>query len=915
MTSNLLTPAPPGNAAAAGMAPVGGQTVLRGPVWSLRVEGRRVAIVLQGAPLPGGAELTELVIFLPHVSFPFDFREGIERFRHHRGDAELLEIAVDARALLDWLHRVSGGRIGGTAHDDTLVLSGRTRHGARYTVRARVIADGQPSGDDDEPTLVLSLFQVRVYGNVTEPWPVLAGRVIDLLPKELIVDRTLTTARIRLVRPALAWALSALGWKLPDLSRLRARGVELRAGQLVARFVSEAADYGRLLSLEAMEDQGLRGAFERFVEDLELKRHHGQVDRLLGQRQIREALAEVYRALDGPPQPGFLAERLIGIAASQPILFDEGERVCKDLLRVSPEYEPALCGLASIALGRGRREEAAMQLERLAGILTGPGDREDATAADLSVAEILRETAHKEARQALQRVLERSPDHEEALEALITLSEAEGDVRATLPLYKRLLFAARSQQRTRDAGLRLARHALERGQAEDARVFLRVVLDASPTDLEAQLALAEVEEKNDDPAEAVRILEGALRSVPATDTGHVVRVIERLGRLALDRLGDSGKTKRVLWRAIDLDPVAPADALALAQLALDAGEPVLVERHLEAVPPASKHAAEADVLRAKALLARGKTERALEITFGVLEAEPHNGEALDLIERCTPDLGERELLVNKLAQSARRVPSGAGRARILARVGRIYESLGLGWDAISPYESSLDEANDGPDANEAAERLLALYAEFGMWPKHQDLCRVRLPKKRDPAERVALLLRIGRVALRELADPEQARPFLEEAVTLAPRHLEALSLYREALERLQQGIALIRVLSRIESLHPDDHARNEARIRLAELQLDGLDAPGQARATLARLPPETNADPRVIALKQRLGLLPKPSAADAAARSPEVSYATAVRLADEGRDVEALAALEKLLADAADHVPARELEGLLRARL
>src|SRR5690606_20860428 len=110
-----------------------------------------------------------------------------ERFRHHRGDAELLEIAVDARALLDWLHRVSGGRIGGTAHDDTLVLSGRTRHGARYTVRARVIADGgRPSGDDDEPTLVLSLFQVRVYGNVTEPWPVLAGRVIDLLPKELI---------------------------------------------------------------------------------------------------------------------------------------------------------------------------------------------------------------------------------------------------------------------------------------------------------------------------------------------------------------------------------------------------------------------------------------------------------------------------------------------------------------------------------------------------------------------------------------------------------------------------------------------------------------------------------------------------------------------------------------------------------
>ncbi|MEC9071729.1 MAG: tetratricopeptide repeat protein, partial [Myxococcota bacterium] len=358
------------------------------PTWLLRIEDGRVSIVLQDARLPAGARLTELAIHLPHVGFPFDFRVGVSRFRHHRGSAQVVEISIEARLLLDWLHRVSGGAITGRAADDSLVLMGVAEGGARYTARARFV----PEGDDGEPTLLLSLYDIRVYGNVTVPWPVLAGRILDLLPPALVSERTLTAVRLRPLRQAITTLLAGMGWKLPSLSGLVTHGVELRDGCLKARFLAPSLATREMVPLESVFDRSYRASVEDFLEDLELKRHHGQIDRLLAEDQVREALAEIYRALDGPPEPGFLAERLIGICASRAILFDEGSRVCKELLEESPNYPPALCGLASMAIGQGRPEEAAVYMERLTAAWSDGGAKEDATAADLTLAELLHES-------------------------------------------------------------------------------------------------------------------------------------------------------------------------------------------------------------------------------------------------------------------------------------------------------------------------------------------------------------------------------------------------------------------------------------------------------------------------------------------------------------------------------------------
>jgi tetratricopeptide (TPR) repeat protein len=919
--------------------------VLASPTWSLRVEGRRLAIVLSRAPLPHGAELSDLVVELPHVSFPFDFRDGLDRFRHHRGFAEELTLKIEARLLLDWLNHKSGGAIHGTAYDDQLVLSGRIDSGTRWTMRARIVpASTEDLEGEGEPLLQLSLHGMRVYGPSTDPWPRFAERVLDLLPRELVVDRTLTTARLRCVRSALAWVLSELGWKLPDVSRLEARGVELREGRFVARFAAphrerDARDFGetRDLIVDSDGSWAVRTAFERFVEDLELKRHHGQVDRLLETGQIREALAEVYRALEGPPRPGFLAERLIGITATQPILHDEGERICRGLLELSPGYEPALVGLAAIALGRQRPEEAAVQLERLLGVLTAPHDREDATAADLTLATILRDFAPDESRAALERVLVRSPDHEEALAELIALTESEGDARLALPLYKRLLFSARSKARTRDAGLRLARFALSRNEPEDARVLLKVVLESTPDDLEAQVALAEVETRDGRALEALRILEDALRRIPPSDAVRLVKVIVLLSRLLLDVVADPARARRVLWRAGDISRLDGGDALELATLAMKAREPALALRFCELVSYDAPDWPDAQAIRAEALVARHESRQALQALLAVLSREPDHARALSLLEVAAPEAAQREWLVHQLYDSAARVPSGESRAKILHRVARLYESLGLSWDAIAPLEEAVMDAPGSEGFEPRAARLMELQQEFGLWTEYlrtgaKRLVRMRAEGLVDEAaigKRVALLTAMGRAALDEVGDATHARSLLEEASRLSPRSIEAQEFLARALEAELRDAALetsrpivqglVAVLTRLIALRSESMASDDARLRLAELQLDWLNAPGPARATLAKLG-EARHSERGQRLLVRVGLAaapepraPKVEQRPTSSRSVPLSdrWNAALAAADRGDDTLARSLLEAILAEDPGHVPARELRLLL----
>lgn len=858
--------------------------------WALRIEDGRVVVVLEHTKLPGGFEVEELAVHLPHVEFPFDFADGMGRFQHHRGVAQEVTASVEAHAILRWVHAASQGALRGRAVDDALVLLGRTEDGVRYTMRARLVPAAESESGGGGPTLLLSVHDVRVYGPTDRPWPAFAGELLDLLPEVLVAERTLTTARLSGVRHAITEALVDRAWKLPDLGDLQARGVELRDGRIRARFSSDRAEErrARAVTLDGtgLGDGAHQRAFERFVEDLELKRHHGQIDRLLAGGQVREALAETYRALDGPPQPGFLAERLIGICASRPILYDEGERVCRALLERSPDHVHALCGLAAISAGRGRPEEAAVHLERLSGALVaGDGAREDRTAADLALAEHLSPIDPAEARHALERVLEGAPDDEEALERLIALAEAAGDLTTALPLYKRLLFSARSPGRTRDAGLRLARHALDRRDPDEARVLLRVVLEAHPHDPDARLALAEVELAQSRRDEAVHVLEGALRGLPASAVSALVRVARRLAEIALTAPAEPGRARRVLWRAADAEGIPGSDLTGLGELALAAGDSELALRLAERAAGDQDEGLAAAWITARAHRARDDDQAVVDACVRVLEADPGHLGALALLEQAPAGVEVRERVLYRVRLAAREAGDGERSASLHGSLARLFESLQLWGDAIQPWEAVLAADPTGALAGDAAEHLLALYERYGMWPRHQQLCARLLERAEEPERRVPLLLRVGRVALEHLGDAGAARVALAEAAELSPRRVQAQELLWSALEALGDAPALVGVLRRLEAIHPDEATRRRAALRLAEL-LDGeLGAAGEARAVRSRM--------------------------DAAEPRPETPWERALTLADAGRVAEARTVLSALVADQPQHRAAADLLGVL----
>ena len=418
----------------------------------------------------------------------------------------------------------------------------------------------------------------------------------------------------------------------------------------------------------------------------------------------------------------------------------------------------------------------------------------------------------------------------------------------------------------------------------------------------------EVQEER--PEQAARILSGALRSILPGDAALLIEVIVRLARLSLDELGEPSRARRALWRAAEID-LDQDQALALARLSLPAGDPDLAERYVARVERADEAWPEAATLLARAHLDRGHKREALQTALEVLEALPAHERALALVEEAATGIEVRQQLLNRLRRAADTIPDGAPTARLQRTVARLYESLDLVADALEPYERALAADPTGAHAGEIRTRLLDLYGELGMWRRHQALCHELLQTTDEPAERVPLLMRFGRVALDELRIPETARTVLAEAADLAPRRVDVLMALWAALEALERPGEVIGVLRRLEIVHPDEAERALAGIRLAELLLDEHKAPGQARIVLARLPARAGLDPKVEGLRRRAGLAPVDAAImDDPARA-SAWYDAAVTLADAGDVDAALVRLDRLLAVDPGHGPATQLADML----
>ncbi len=504
--------------------------------------------------------------------------------------------------------------------------------------------------------------------------------------------------------------------------------------------------------------------------------------------RYRELLDNLERQVDvaaTPRQKITLWERIAALHDEEfPRPRGRRRRRSRAFSRSTQNHDAALTALARHYRAMDRWDEVTKLLARHAQVI-GEGPRRIELLA--ARARVLAEQvgSPERAMRAYEQVLELSPDHAGALEALAHLREVTGDAHAAIAAIEALAAKATTPEAKAEQWLRAARLLEARGDKDGAIERYQSALDANPRDPAASAALRQAWTSRGDATSVVGLLEKEL----AHAEGDLAkgRLHGEIARILQNELKDEAKAEAAAKRAIDLD-ATNADALTvLGDLAFEHERYLEAARYYEPLvgrasslpkrdavrvlvnfmdsfgrsysanlppasstdvtaadrPPASRPAPAANhprmIVASDALqkIAPDDAEAMLRVSRVVFEyGEPRSCLALhrDLVDRIGGDLGasERAELLYRLGESARRAEDH---------------------ETAVP---ALEEAADlDPSSPLALQSLAWLYEARSEWKNV-----VRTKKKRleiaTGNERFDLLLEIGDVELAKLEDRTRA---------------------------------------------------------------------------------------------------------------------------------------------------------------
>jgi len=703
----------------------------------------------------------------------------------------------------------------------------------------------------DDPVILLALAEVeRLAGNreAQARWLSRAALAApDAIPVSVLVESALLAGergddekaidglKLALRRdPGNARVLDALAQALERAGR----GREL-AGLLEQRAASledpaeRAALWRRLAALREgslSDPEGAERALERALEadpsDAEaleaLTRRHraaGRPDALRALLEATRPRASGRRAAELDLQLGeLLLEHFDDVEAARAAFLSA--------LAADPTEPRALQGLERIALQSGDDEAVIEAFEREAAVTSDRGRL------SFLVWELVRLRERKdepdEALLWIERLAQVSPEDARVLACCARLQEQLGhheDLAQTLGQLDRCLEGAERAANRR----RLAELYEKLGDGERAVASLRGALEADPEDVAALRALLAPLERSGQLAELAEV------------HGRLAALVEGEERIAclraraelLESLGDAHAALAVVERLEREAGPRPEVSASLERLLERTARYEDLAAHLEArrsaLPPdAAAEARELALRRADLLRERlsrpAEAARVYREALADLAGEPR-GRTLDALEAALRESGEREGLVDLLAE---RIAAGGDPLRLatleLERAA-LQEELGQGADARAAYERLA--AAGGPAAQEAERRLRALLERTGSF----DALCARLDAGLDaqPAvERVETLERMAALRRDRLRDPDGAIACLERALALAPGRAHAWQGLARLLEEAGRTRELVRALEGELGAGPDAERERFLRARAADLYRDVLGEPAAA---------------------------------------------------------------------------------------
>ncbi len=836
------------------------------------------------------ATVETLRMEIPDLTFPFDARGGVGRFRNTRCQLRQLRLVLSESGLDNLLSRAVAQLQGfeevrvrfaeGVAHVVTRV---RTLGSDTFlTFRVAAIPPEPARGD----AIHLFVHDVRPYGPLPYPARLLVSELISRLmatptlqPEgtgpafDVVLEGDLL--ELRPVKLCLVQMFPRYGWKLPSTASLRFESVTIQPGALTIAARGEDRPWERDDgNIDALADTASTRAGAQALAAYEARDLLRDADQALFEGSSTAA-AEHLRALR--QRYGLhpaIAEGLLDIllASPGPGYAAEAQTIVDELLRAEPDNLRALLAAPTLCLLRGDQLGAVRAYARLADALRAREEGSDLLAALLAGAMVQRRQDPQGAIKTLREVTRLAPRNRIALELLRDLYAQTDDVEARVDVLRQLASLYVERDALLEVYQQLGELLMERRHdLTEARIFLEKILRLDPAHLPALFVLGESYVLDGQPLRAIRAFGSAARA--AEERGDLQQAAElHLKNADLwRRLEDFKSALLECHRALALAP-QHRRALELAvELARDHGsvEEVLLlldtliplveaaaEAPLDASPQAAEAAADArrvHVFAAGVYEQRGRADTAAAHHRKALawrrrraqlagpDAPQDEDPSVAFLDAYYRQMGKPEDLIDLYEGELTRGHLDPARQvhyhRTLATL--FDHLLGLGSEAAEHLRRALDLDPDDDLSRDAAVELLSRrQRHFEL----RDLLRDVYARARARRARARALLELGRVHLHAIADPAEAARCLRDAQLATPADPEVARALVEAERRLVElhphsadaARLLLRALERAAELSTADEERVEALTEAGDVALERLASPQDALAAWRR---------------------------------------------------------------------------------
>ncbi len=756
------------------------------------------------------ATIESLRMEIPDLTFPFDARGGVDRFRNTRCHVRQLQMTIGESALAAALDRALE-EIQGYRDLKIRFQQGAVQAMVRFetlgsdtflTFKASVVPP-EPARDD---ALHLLIYDVRAYGPVPYPARLLVSELVARLlataplrrpgdDKLYRVEHEGDRVEFRPLKLALMSLFPPAGWKMPSLAGVRFEHIELHPGALHISARSDGAPWeepeNESLIMAALSDP--TGGIATALAAAEARELCHDADAALWDGQI-EASIDILRGLRDryglhPAIVGRMLDALM--ASSSAGHLSEARALIEEMLRADPDSLHALMAAPTVALLRGDHESAIQHYIDLADLLRRRGEGLDLIAALLAAAMIQQRRDPKGAVTLLKEVTQLAPRNRLALELLRDMYRTLDRPIDLVDALRRLANLYTKRDTLLDIYQELADRLMDQRDLPEARRYLEKILRLDPGRLEALRSLGQSHLIDEQPLRALRAFDAAAKE--AQGRGNIELAADlriRIAQLWHQSLENPTEALLSCRRALALMPkhrraLTMGVELAVAgrrhQDALDFLDGLIPQveqdveqaRGAEGFSHALLEARRIHLLAAEVSIARGRQDTAAS----------HHRQALAY--RRTEGF---ELVVED-------DPS-------VAFLDDHYRQMGSPEDLLDLYRSELDTQGLSPARRGQLHRALAIIFDrvMRLGSEASEQLRLALDISPEDAEALALAVEIMRrdgrfYDLRDLLIELTQRLHERRARGLALRHLGALHLEalpdtRQAVDFLRQSMAL-----------------------------------------------------------------------------------------------------------------------------